>query len=682
MSRHDPIRLKQILGPFGPGSIYIGKNARPMVVCGLDRWFWREPGVKEPEICQKPEEFIFSEPRLAKMLGITQFKTPPDLRLIRRHESPPQNHSLYIPCLRFPRWHLVPQKGTRWFSMKLLSQNDPDSALKRDIEGITRYLRPVRFIAICEDGHLDDFPWRRWVNCNNESHQLEYFEDGSGDLASIWVRCEVCKKKQNLQGITFFEEDADPNGKLKTPLTRRLRELGDENQGLCTCCSVWHDADFKHDGKKNCDKEILGTLLSALNVYFPRTATSILIPEESLDAHAGFEDLIEKIRSHTKFPKFSMLYNENKWDEYKARIQDWLGQFTELLPGNDRSGFTKIIDDPNELTKFAKRVFGFELIADAKGEQPATPESAGLEYRRVEYNCLLKEKIESEELQTKIEDTPGVLNDYIGQVTLVERLRATHALLGFDRIRSRSETHGAGPSNVIDWDKLFMTKPDMENEWVPGIRIYGEGIFLRLKEEKIHKWIKDQKDFLEDRLPDDFVNRFNDGRYLPPNKGLPGETGRSWIARYLLVHGLAHTLINQLVFDCGYSSASLRERLYVSADQEAPMAGLLIYTAAGDSEGTLGGLVQQGLSGRLAKVFLTALRRISWCSSDPICSEVDYQGVDRTNRAACHSCLLLPETSCETINRGLDRSVLIGTPDRQSCGYFSELVSRYLVTKA
>ena len=108
------------------------------------------------------------------------------------------------------------------------------------------------------------------------------------------------------------------------------------------------------------------------------------------------------------------------------------------------------------------------------------------------------------------------------------------------------------------------------------------------------------------------------------------------------------------------------------------MAGLLIYTAAGDSEGTLGGLVAQGKNEKLAGVFLSALRRIVWCSADPVCSEVDYQGIDRTNRAACHSCLLLPETSCETINRGLDRALLIGTPENRDAGFFSELVNQFL----
>jgi hypothetical protein len=125
-----------------------------------------------------------------------------------------------------------------------------------------------------------------------------------------------------------------------------------------------------------------------------------------------------------------------------------------------------------------------------------------------------------------------------------------------------------------------------------------------------------------------------------------------WASRYLLVHSLAHVLINQFVFECGYSTASLRERLYVSADANAPMAGILIYTAAGDSEGTLGGLVRLGRQERLGPVVRRALSRASWCSADPVCSEnLGGQGSRLANLAACHACVLLPETSCETSTR-------------------------------
>ena len=158
---------------------------------------------------------------------------------------------------------------------------------------------------------------------------------------------------------------------------------------------------------------------------------------------------------------------------------------------------------------------------------------------------------------------------------------------------------------------------------------------------------------------------------LPPL----GVADRAWASRYLLVHSLAHVLINQFVFECGYSTASLRERLYISADANAPMAGILIYTAAGDSEGTLGGLVRLGRQERLGPVVRRALSRASWCSADPVCSEnLGGQGSRLANLAACHACVLLPETSCETVNQGLDRAMIVGTADNREPGWMAELL--------
>jgi hypothetical protein len=105
------------------------------------------------------------------------------------------------------------------------------------------------------------------------------------------------------------------------------------------------------------------------------------------------------------------------------------------------------------------------------------------------------------------------------------------------------------------------------------------------------------------------------------------------------------------------------------------MAGILIYTAAGDSDGTLGGLVQLGVRDRLEPVVRRALSRLSWCSADPICSEnLGGQGSRLANLAACHACVLLPETSCETINQGLDRAMIVGTPETRQPGWMSSLL--------
>ena len=101
------------------------------------------------------------------------------------------------------------------------------------------------------------------------------------------------------------------------------------------------------------------------------------------------------------------------------------------------------------------------------------------------------------------------------------------------------------------------------------------------------------------------------------------------------------------------------------------MCGVLIYTASGDSEGSLGGLVRQGEPGRIEDTILSALQNAEWCSSDPVCIQSVGQGPDSLNLAACHNCALLPETCCENGNRLLDRGVIIGTLDDNALGFFS-----------
>jgi hypothetical protein len=139
------------------------------------------------------------------------------------------------------------------------------------------------------------------------------------------------------------------------------------------------------------------------------------------------------------------------------------------------------------------------------------------------------------------------------------------------------------------------------------------------------------------------------------------------------MHGFSHLLIRQLTFDCGYASSSLRERIYCKPQRG--QFGILIYTADGDSEGTLGGLVRQGEQGRLAAVIARALQSCSWCSGDPLCFEGDNQGIGGLNRAACHACMLVSETSCECANTLLDRRLLIG--DRAGLrGLFRDFMDR------
>lgn len=143
--------------------------------------------------------------------------------------------------------------------------------------------------------------------------------------------------------------------------------------------------------------------------------------------------------------------------------------------------------------------------------------------------------------------------------------------------------------------------------------------------------------------------------------------------RFVALHTLAHGLVRRLAFDAGYSSSSLRERIYCDIGTGAK-AGLLIYTSESDSEGSLGGLVRQGESARLLRSLRLTIADLSWCSADPVCSELANQGIDGLNSAACHACCLLSETSCVFNNSLLDRRLVIGSPDGSIQGLLQHLV--------
>jgi hypothetical protein len=139
-----------------------------------------------------------------------------------------------------------------------------------------------------------------------------------------------------------------------------------------------------------------------------------------------------------------------------------------------------------------------------------------------------------------------------------------------------------------------------------------------------------------------------------------------------LLHSLSHLLINEFAMECGYSAASIRERLYCAegGDDEA-MAGLLLYTSAPDSEGTLGGLVSLARPENLGRLLDQALHRAQLCASDPLCAEhIPHETEDSLHAAACHACLFVPETSCERGNRYLDRNVVVPTLATADLAYF------------
>jgi hypothetical protein len=301
------------------------------------------------------------------------------------------------------------------------------------------------------------------------------------------------------------------------------------------------------------------------------------------------------------------------------------------------------------------------------GSAAAATENAGNDeedFRRSEFQALCEARGDRRsDLFVEAADLGGYDEDvaqYFSRIRLVHKLRETRALAGFTRLLP--------PDGSLTSDRLQKLKLDEAGiDWLPAMKVYGEGIFLELNFAAIKRWFY-QEPAIAKRI-EPLVKQYNAARILR------GQPQRNITQKFLLLHTLAHVLINQLSFDCGYGSASLRERLDCDfSDPEKPMQGLLIYTASGDSEGSMGGLVRQGNRGRLEPTLRRAISHAAWCSSDPVCIESTGQGVDNSNLAACHGCALLPETSCEEGNRILDRALLVGTPDQPNIGFFRGLL--------
>lgn len=254
---------------------------------------------------------------------------------------------------------------------------------------------------------------------------------------------------------------------------------------------------------------------------------------------------------------------------------------------------------------------------------------------------------------------PAGFERAISRVLLLERLREVNALIGFTRVESPDEGSG---EEAAPRAPLGRSAPD----WIPATQVHGEGIFVCFDTKALAEWAeRDAVKVIDDRL-----RRGHRGwrikRNLDPNEGYPG-------VRYVLLHTLAHILIRELALECGYNAASIRERIYADVEEGRDQAGFLIYTAAADSDGTLGGLVELGKPENLARLLRQALDRSRICASDPLCCEHDPSKDQSLHGAACHACSFVSETSCERGNRHLDRSLVVPTLEHSDAAFFGDL---------
>lgn len=498
-------------------------------------------------------------------------------------------------------------------------------------------LAPAGFVVVCENGHIDDFPWAAWAHAKSRNPRPIcgtpnlLFKTGSSlteGLQGLVVECLSC-------GATATFKDA-----FKPLVFKTLVEDG-YTEFACKGRHPWRGT------RCACDKTPLTKQRGDSSVYYSNTVSSIVIPSSS-DVNTN------KVSECSEYKKILDRLEDCDDDEERAeQIQRKEQKWAEKIARD-------LLLESDQVLKILRKLL-------LKSEDKKSPQysASDMEYRIDEYEAL-EGKIPNIRGSKDFFREDTNIEDYnipaLKQIVLVKRLREIRALIGFSRINPKSPEQDG-----------FVDIKQPEDDWYPGYEVRGEGIFIKLDQDILDRWSNTDFAIKRELMMRD---NFSRSRY-----GLRGNIEVS--SQYVLLHTLSHLLIKELSFESGYNVASLQERLYYQpkTQESEGMAGILIYTAGGDSEGTLGGLVRQGRTDCFPRIFKRSIDNARMCSNDPVCITSAGQGRESQNLAACHSCCLIPETSCEQFNIGLDRALLVGTFEEPNGGLYSDWESAFVFTE-
>jgi len=613
--RVGEVRPSQVMFTYGVGAI-VDLPKISVIVTGLEDW------PTDPQYMREiSEERLLSAVRFS-MRSVRKLLAPPQ---IDNDGQPLEPFDILakvgVPVATFPRWLVCPLCRTLAPIQSGLFElyQDPihqERTVYRHIncnksKGRKPEVVPARFMVACPDGHLDDFPWIEFVHqgVSCDAPQLQLLELGaSGEVRDIEVKCIICNSRRRL--AEAFGQD----GQKKLPKCRGRRP---------------HLRDYDIE---TCTHRMRPITLGTSNTWFPVVLSTLAIPLQG--------------------NRLAQLIEDN-W----ARVQ--VITSSEVLVA-----FRSIGQITGELATYSDEAL-LRAIQKRHDEDDDNPSDEQPDLRAPEWEVLTRADpaTNSADFRVRAVLPPERFQQQIGKVVLVERLREVTAMIGFTRIDAWEQT--SDPETVVFTNIAPLSR--QIPTWVPANEIRGEGIFIQFNEEAIQHWSRlDVVRSREAELLEAHRSWRQARRLQPPEEGYPG-------IRYVLLHTFAHVLMRQLSLDCGYASASLRERIYSRPPQQegGPMAGVLIYTSAPDSEGTLGGLVSLGNPNLLSGYLQEALEAAKLCASDPICAErIPGQGRISLHGASCHACSFAPETSCERGNKYLDRSVLVPTLHLSEMAFF------------
>lgn len=450
-----------------------------------------------------------------------------------------------IAYARFPEWYFCPkcrkfQPLSKWIQEynKVAKENEKvnNKNMTRRLLCPTHRIELVvaRIITVCSHGHIDDFPWVKWVHakcfggpkdiCNNPQLEFSTNPVSSEGLEGLRVKCKTCGASATLSGA-FNEgefEKIDEKYPGKYDFTCRGRHP------------------WKHE---KCDCGLYPKVLQrgSSSVYFPVTASSLVIPPYSnmlntmideSSIYDEFRNKIEAMRSMEGVPAETIEININNIvNVYSEKIAINIGVNIEPV----REILKRRMNNTSE------RNF----------------DTSSISYRAAEFDALSGRAAVS---GTQYDDFKRIATDislynipFVKEISLIEKIREVQVLLGFSRIEpfpaSMIESHSSN----------FVPVKEKDTKWYPGYNVYGEGIFIEFDEDAINRW-RSGNVILEKRvktLQDNYNNSFL-GRQNP----------RKISGKFLLLHTISHLLIKQLSFECGYNISSLKERIYCGEEAD------------------------------------------------------------------------------------------------------------------
>lgn len=615
MSKSE-VRSSQLLTTFGAGAM-MDQPEGSVIIGGLDHWHYQSGPLP-----------IVDEPRLLAKLRARLERDDLTLRTPPPSTDDPTAGKPGITVFKFPRCFLVQKPEARLDAQgKALPESKgtrrqivPQSQLtngKFSEGGLKHEVVPLRFVRACEHGHLGDIDWPAFVHGGSGACGAPiYLEEKSttGALVDVEVSCSGCGSRRSLA------QAAVKGSKALGRCDGRRPWLGSYTQEACTCHS-----------------RLL--IRSASNAYFSQTISVISIPDKKSPVDEIVQQLWDSGLSvvATNPANLAVVRLIPNVAARLAGISD-----AEVLAGVKRvaAGVAQFVERPVKEVEY-------EAFAEALEELGADQPDGDFFARN-----LAKEHWNAAWMQ-------GITN-----VVLVHRLREVIAQVAFTRFESLgADINGELPDEEISL-KVQPAAIAREANWLPAIENRGEGVFLVFDADKVEAWALKPEVLARAQL---LQTGFNEWM-----KGHPGSKRAFPGAAYYMLHTFAHLVMTAISLDCGYPASSLRERIYAL---EAPPGGrrrygVLIYTGSSDAEGTLGGLVE---AARRISVFVRkALELAALCSNDPICAhhapgEHDHA---QLHGAACHGCVLVPETSCEQRNEFLDRALVVSTVENCGAEFF------------